>query len=101
VVLEAEPGATVHIGLRAPMEEAALGALVRDQDSAALVGALVPVSVRSGDTVLVPAGVRRGCTVLVSHASGPVRLAGDGGPLEVLRCRPPAPAGGQGERGPG
>jgi mannose-6-phosphate isomerase len=214
-VLEAEPGATVHIGLRAAVDEAALAALVRGQDAAALVGALVPVPVRPGDTVLVPAGlphsvgagilllelqqpsdlslllertgfpgagtgdlglgdrtalgcvdrsawdrdrvagllgrveagdalpaaaapflrldrvlatepveltagfavlvvtagagrlesptgalaVRRGTTVLVPHAAGPVRLAGDGGPVEILRCRPPAPGGGPAARG--
>lgn len=57
VVLEAEPGAVVHLGFHSALDADELAALVGRQDRAELVGALLPVPVEAGDTVLVPAGL--------------------------------------------
>ncbi len=56
VVVDAEPGAVVGLGLRVPLSSADLSALVRGHESAALVEAVHRVEVQPGDGVLVPAG---------------------------------------------
>lgn len=77
VVLDAAPDAVVHLGLRRPLDAAALAELVRRQDRAALLDALVAVPVRVGDTVLVPAGLPHsiGAGVLVLELQQPTDLS--------------------------
>ncbi|GAA3732032.1 class I mannose-6-phosphate isomerase [Salinactinospora qingdaonensis] len=57
VVIEAEPGAVVHLGFRDPVGRAELAELVERQDSDRLLELMHEVPVRAGDTVLVPAGL--------------------------------------------
>ena len=56
VILRAEPGAVVHVGFAAAVEEPALRAWMRAQDSAAMLAAMHELPVAAGDTVFVPAG---------------------------------------------
>jgi mannose-6-phosphate isomerase len=51
------PDATVHVGFRDEVEPEALQHWVREQDHAALLGALNPVALLPGDAIFVPAGV--------------------------------------------
>jgi mannose-6-phosphate isomerase len=56
VILRAEPGAEMHLGLREPIDVPTLKRWVREQDSATMLAALNPVSVVAGDVLFVPAG---------------------------------------------
>jgi len=56
LILEAEPGATVHAGLRAPVNTAALRRWVEEQDAEEMLAALHELPVRAGDALLIPAG---------------------------------------------
>jgi mannose-6-phosphate isomerase len=56
IILEAEPGATVQVGFREPVDLSTLEAWVEAQDSDALLSALNRLTVAAGDTVFVPAG---------------------------------------------
>jgi mannose-6-phosphate isomerase len=56
LILEAEPGAIVHAGLREPVDAATLRRWVREQDSQEMLAALHELPVTAGDAVLVPAG---------------------------------------------
>ncbi|GIF45925.1 mannose-6-phosphate isomerase [Asanoa ferruginea] len=56
IILDAEPGAKVHLGFREDVEPATLADWVARQDRAAMLDALHAVEVTAGDTVFVPAG---------------------------------------------
>ncbi|HKH16580.1 MAG TPA: hypothetical protein VKA57_03565 [Solirubrobacteraceae bacterium] len=56
VILEAEPGASVHVGLREPIDAATLRRWVDDQDTGGMLAALHERPVRAGSALLVPAG---------------------------------------------
>ena len=56
LILHAEPGANVHVGLREPVDMATLRRWVDDQDADEMLAALHEVPVRAGNAVLVPAG---------------------------------------------
>ena len=56
LILHAEPGATVHAGLRAPVAEATLKHWVREQDAQEMLAALHELPVATGDALLIPAG---------------------------------------------
>jgi mannose-6-phosphate isomerase len=56
VVVDADPGAVVGLGLRRPMQRDEVADLVAAHDSAALVDAVHERRVRPGDGLLVPAG---------------------------------------------
>jgi mannose-6-phosphate isomerase len=56
VVLEAEPGAEVRVGWRAPVDPEQLSAWFTNQDIDAILRALNAFPVSRGDTVFVPAG---------------------------------------------
>jgi mannose-6-phosphate isomerase len=56
IILEAEPGATVHVGPREPLDPATVRGWVEAQDADEMLAALQPVPVAAGDSVLVPAG---------------------------------------------
>jgi mannose-6-phosphate isomerase len=57
IILEAVPGATVHVGFSREIGEDELERLVREQDVAALTGAMNRVEVGAGDSIFVPAGM--------------------------------------------
>jgi len=56
IILEAEPGAEVHVGPREPLDPATVRGWVEAQDAEAMLAALHPLPVAAGDAVLVPAG---------------------------------------------
>ena len=56
LILDAEPGASVHVGLREPLDAATLRRWVDDQDAGEMLAALHELPVRAGDALLVPAG---------------------------------------------
>ena len=56
LILEADPGAAVHVGLKEPLDLATARRWVDEQDADAMLTALHEVPVKAGDGVLVPAG---------------------------------------------
>ena len=56
LLLDAEPGATVHVGLREPIDAATLRRWIEEQDAGEMLAALHVLPVRPGGAVLVPAG---------------------------------------------
>jgi mannose-6-phosphate isomerase len=56
IIVEAQPGATVHLGPRAPLDEQTLRDWIVEQDPDAMLRALREVPVAAGDALLVPAG---------------------------------------------
>lgn len=77
VVVDAEPGAVVGLGLREPMSHEELLRLVRAHDSVALVDAVHARPARPGDGVFVPAGTPHyiGEGVLVVEVQEPTDLS--------------------------
>ena len=77
VVLDAEPGAVVGLGLRTPLDHGTLRAMVDRRDSDALVEALHVRQPRAGDGILVPAGTPHyiGAGVLVVEVQEPTDLS--------------------------
>jgi mannose-6-phosphate isomerase len=56
LILEADPGAAVHVGLKEPLDPATAKHWVEEQDADEMLAALHEVPVKAGDGVLVPAG---------------------------------------------
>jgi len=56
LILEAEPGAAVHVGLKEPLDLQTARAWVDEQDADVMLQALHEVPVKAGDGILVPAG---------------------------------------------
>ena len=56
LILEADPGAAVHVGLKEPLDPQTARQWVDEQDADAMLDALHEVPVSAGDAVLVPAG---------------------------------------------
>jgi mannose-6-phosphate isomerase len=56
LILEAEPDAHMHLGLREPIELATLKRWVTEQNSEEMLAALNKVPVKAGDSLFVPAG---------------------------------------------
>ena len=56
LILEADPGAAVHVGLKEPLDAETARRWVDEQDADAMLAALHEVPVKAGDAVLVPAG---------------------------------------------
>jgi mannose-6-phosphate isomerase len=56
LILEAEPGAHMHLGLREPIEPETLKRWVTEQNSEEMLQALNKVPVKTGDSLFVPAG---------------------------------------------
>jgi mannose-6-phosphate isomerase len=56
LILHAEPGASVHAGLREPLDDATLHRWVTDQDADEMLAALHEIPVAAGDALLIPAG---------------------------------------------
>lgn len=77
VVVGAEAGSTVHIGFAEEQSSDVVADWVARQDSAAMLAALNPVTVRAGDTVFVPAGVPHaiGAGVFIVELQQPTDLS--------------------------
>lgn len=73
IVLEADPGAVVHLGFSRDVEAAELAGWVRDQDVPAMLAATNRVPVAAGDAVLCPAGAPHaiGAGILVVELQEP------------------------------
>lgn len=56
LILEAVPGAHMHLGLREPIDPATLRRWISEQNSAEMLAALNTVPVAAGDSLFVPAG---------------------------------------------
>ena len=56
LILEADPGAAVHVGLKEPLDAETARRWVDEQDADTMLAALHEVPVKAGDAVLVPAG---------------------------------------------
>jgi mannose-6-phosphate isomerase len=56
LILEAEPGAHMHLGLRDPIDQETLRRWVSEQNSEEMLEALNKVPVKAGDSLFVPAG---------------------------------------------
>lgn len=57
IVVQADPGARVHLGFTRDVDSAELASWVGEQDREALLAACHSVAVRAGDTIYVPAGL--------------------------------------------
>jgi mannose-6-phosphate isomerase len=77
IILAAEPGATVHVGLREPVEAATLRRWVDEQNAGEMLAALHELPVRAGSTVLVPAGTLHaiGAGILLLELQEPTDLS--------------------------
>jgi mannose-6-phosphate isomerase len=77
LILDADPGATVHVGLREPAEEPTLQRWVDDQDADEMLAALHPIEVSPGDAILVPAGTLHaiGAGILLLELQEPTDLS--------------------------
>ncbi|MGB3443922.1 MAG: class I mannose-6-phosphate isomerase [Actinophytocola sp.] len=77
IVVGAAKESTVHIGFAEEQSEDTVAGWVARQDSAAMLGALNPVTIRAGDTVFVPAGVPHaiGAGVFIVELQQPTDLS--------------------------
>jgi len=77
VIVEAEPGATVHLGFVRDVTSEELRTWVDQQDTPAMLAAMHAVPVHSGDAVLVPAGTAHaiGSGLLVVELQQPSDLS--------------------------
>jgi mannose-6-phosphate isomerase len=77
IVLDAKPGAQVHLGWTSDVADDTLRAWVDAQDHDALLGALNPLPVQAGDAVFVPAGVPHaiGDGILIAELQEPTDLS--------------------------
>jgi mannose-6-phosphate isomerase len=77
IIVEAEPGASVHVGFNRPVEPAEVRDWMRAQDAAAMLGALHELPVAPGDTVFVPAGTAHaiGAGILLVELQEPTDLS--------------------------
>jgi mannose-6-phosphate isomerase len=77
IIVEAEPGATVHAGFTRPVALGELRAWMRDQDAAAMLGAMHELPVAAGDAIFVPAGTPHaiGAGILLVELQEPTDLS--------------------------
>jgi mannose-6-phosphate isomerase len=77
IILEAEPGAEVHVGPREPLDPATVRRWVDTQDPDEMLAALQPLPVAAGDAVLVPAGTLHaiGAGILLLELQEPTDLS--------------------------
>ena len=77
IVLSADAGAQVHVGWREDVTADTLRGWVDSQDHDALLGALNPLDVKTGDAIFVPAGVPHaiGAGVLIAELQEPTDLS--------------------------
>lgn len=77
LILEAEPDAAVHVGLREPLEAETVRGWVQAQDAEEMLAAMNRVPVGAGDAVLVPAGTLHaiGAGILLLELQEPTDLS--------------------------
>jgi mannose-6-phosphate isomerase len=77
IIIEAEPGATVHIGFTHAIELATVRAWMRTQASAEMLAAMHELPVRAGDAIFVPAGTPHaiGAGILIVELQEPTDLS--------------------------
>jgi mannose-6-phosphate isomerase len=77
IILEAEPGATVHVGFKHDVELATVRGWMREQAAAEMLAALHELPVRGGDVVFVPAGTAHsiGAGILLAELQEPTDLS--------------------------
>jgi mannose-6-phosphate isomerase len=77
IILEAEPGAAVHLGLRDEVGDEIVRSWVDAQDADAMLAVMNRVEVDAGDTVLVPAGTVHaiGAGILLLELQEPTDLS--------------------------
>jgi mannose-6-phosphate isomerase len=77
IIVEAEPGASVHVGFAEPVELETIRGWMRDQDSAAMLAAMRELPVQAGDAVFVPAGTPHaiGAGILLVELQEPTDLS--------------------------
>jgi mannose-6-phosphate isomerase len=77
IILEAEPGAEVHVGPREPLDLATVRGWIDTQDPDEMLAALQAVPVAAGDAVLVPAGTLHaiGAGILLLELQEPTDLS--------------------------
>jgi mannose-6-phosphate isomerase len=77
IILEAEPDAAVHVGLREPLEADTARAWVQAQDAEEMLAAMHRVPIAAGDAVFVPAGTLHaiGAGILLLELQEPTDLS--------------------------
>jgi mannose-6-phosphate isomerase len=77
LILEAEPGAQVHVGFRHDVELATIREWMRTQASEEMLAAMHALTVEAGDTVFVPAGTIHaiGEGILIAELQEPTDLS--------------------------
>jgi mannose-6-phosphate isomerase len=77
IIVSAEPGAVVHVGLRAGVEAATVSRWVREQDVDAMLAAMHQLRVSAGQVVFVPAGTLHaiGAGILLVELQEPTDLS--------------------------
>jgi mannose-6-phosphate isomerase len=77
LIVDAEPGASVHAGFARDVELETVRGWMRDQDSAAMLAAMRELPVRAGDAVFVPAGTPHaiGAGILLVELQEPTDLS--------------------------
>ncbi len=77
IVLEAAPGASVHVGFADAVDLDTVRGWMRAQDSAAMLGALRELRVAAGDAIFVPAGTPHaiGAGILIVELQEPTDLS--------------------------
>jgi mannose-6-phosphate isomerase len=77
IIVEAEPGATVHAGFTRAVDLAEVRAWMQAQDSAAMLAAMLELPVAAGDAILIPAGLPHaiGAGILMVEVQEPTDLS--------------------------
>jgi mannose-6-phosphate isomerase len=77
IILEAEPGAAVHVGAREPVDAGTVRGWIERQDAGEMLGALKEHPVKAGDAILVPAGTLHaiGAGILLLELQEPTDLS--------------------------
>jgi mannose-6-phosphate isomerase len=77
IVVQAEPGAAVHVGFSRPVELGEVREWMGAQDSDAMLGAMHEIPVGAGDAILVPAGTPHaiGAGILLVELQEPTDLS--------------------------
>jgi mannose-6-phosphate isomerase len=77
IILEAEPGATVHVGFKHDVELATVRRWMREQATAEMLAALHELPVTAGDMIFVPAGTAHsiGAGILLAELQEPTDLS--------------------------
>ena len=77
LIVEAEPDAVVHLGLKAPVERSTLARWVREQDVPAMLAATHELAVHPGTALFVPAGTLHaiGAGILLVELQEPTDLS--------------------------